>query len=65
MLKYFGGIEIFIQTRPRAGRVDRWEGTVLMGTLLTPRFAPTALSSEGNDSFVTNRKTDSYYCKSD
>ena len=27
--------------------MDRWEGTVLMGTLLTPRFAPTALSSEG------------------
>ena len=37
------------QSRPSAGwaKVDRWEGTVLMGTLLTPRFAPTALSSEG------------------
>ena len=27
--------------------MDRREGTVLMGTLLTPRFAPTALSLEG------------------
>ena len=36
-----------------------------MGKILTPRFAPTALSSEGNDNFVTNRKIDSYYCKSD
>ena len=32
-----------------------------MGKLLTPRFAPTALSSEGNDNFVTNRQTDRYY----
>ena len=28
--------------------VDRGEGTVLMGKLLTPRFAPSALSSEQN-----------------
>ena len=42
-------------TRPRAGlrpagpRWDRRKGTVLMGTLFTPRFAPTALSSKGTD----------------
>ena len=29
--------------------MDRWEGTVFIGTLLTTRFAPTALSSEGTD----------------
>ena len=29
--------------------VDCREGTVLMGTLFTPRFAPTALNSEGTD----------------
>ena len=41
-------------TRPKAGwaQVDRPEGTVLMGTLLTPRFAPSALSSKGTDCFT-------------
>ena len=29
--------------------MDRQEGTVLMGTLLAPRLALTALSSEGTD----------------
>ena len=29
--------------------INRWDGTVLMGTLLTPSFAPMALSSEGTD----------------
>ena len=33
------------QSRPNGPR----EGTVLIGTLFTPRFAPTALSSEGTD----------------
>ena len=42
-------------TRPRAGlrpagpRWDRREGTVLMGTLFMPRFAPAALSSKETD----------------
>ena len=36
-----------------------------MGKLLTPRFAPAALSSEVHDNLVTNRQTDSYYCKFD
>ena len=45
--------------------MDRREGTVLVSKLLTPRFAPTALSSEGNNSFVKNRQTDSYYSKFD
>ena len=35
-----------------------------MGTLLTPRFAPAALSSEGNNIFF-DKQTDSYYCESD
>ena len=39
--------EIISNTRPNAGL--RREGTVLMGTLLTPRLAPSALSSEGTD----------------
>ena len=45
----------FYNTRPRAGlrppgpRSDRREDTVLMGTLFTPRFAPSALSSKGID----------------
>ena len=35
--------------RPLAGwaKVDRWEGKVLTGKLLTPCFAPAALSLEG------------------
>ena len=44
-------VKVFVRTRPRAGRVDRQEGTVLVGTLLTPRFAHSALSSEGTDCF--------------
>ena len=41
--------------RPSAGwaLVDCREGTVLMVKLLTPRFAPTVLSSEENNYFLT------------
>ena len=41
--------------RPSAGwaKVDRREGTFLTGKLLTPKFAPTALSSEENNYLMT------------
>ena len=43
-------ISIIIATRPRPafGRLglgDRWEGTLITGTLITPRLAPAALGS--------------------
>ena len=57
--------------RPLAGRAGSGspvpfplrsrEGTVLMGKLLTPRFAPAALSSEGNNNFVTKTQIESFY----
>ena len=59
-------IIIIIITRPRPafGRLGLGgssRGTDLMVKLLTPHFAPAALSSEGNNNLVTKKQTHSFY----
>ena len=54
-------IIIITRPRPASGRLGLGRSlggyTVLISKLLTPRFAPAALNSERNNSFVTNRQT--------
>ena len=46
VLEFWSILDFFLPLGPepafgRLGLVNRWEGTVLRDTLLTPRFAPT------------------------